>query len=241
LADSIETRYVKGGYATADEIVLSETPKTRTVFRPGIHPKGVRGEIIRQKKGVDGSWASTNEVNFTTVPPDCGVAIELDTEATAKLLDKLTKLQEVQRKGVAFGSTKFVVGKEDEVLLVNDSTKSRVMKELLEQGYSEEFWTALAEKEPDLASRLAVAKLHLDRCAIIEEFEASLQTYRSDEAYWQRLFEMSQAGFDGDPETRIPTWKKGTPKPCHDRRNTPMSCSIAVPGWSPTPAGPSPT
>ncbi|HEY2334384.1 MAG TPA: hypothetical protein VGH58_05170, partial [Solirubrobacterales bacterium] len=47
---------------------------------------------------------------------------------------------------------------------------------------------------------------------------------------------MSQARFDGDPETRIPTWKKGTPKPCHDRRNTPMSCSIAAPGWSPTPA-----
>jgi len=52
---------------------------------------------------------------------------------------------------------------------------------------------------------------------------------------------LSQAGFDGDPETRIPTWKKGTPKPCHDRRNTPMSCLIAVPGWSPTPAARSPT
>jgi hypothetical protein len=189
VADSIEIQYVKGGYATANEIVLSETPKTRTIFRPGIHPNGVRGEIIRQKKGADGSWASTNEVNFTTVPPDCGVAIELDTEATAKLLDKLTKPQEVQGKGIAFGTTKFVVGKEDEVLLVNDSSKGRAMKELLEQGYSEEFWKTLTEKEPDLASRLAVAKLHLDRCAIIEEFEASLQTHRSDEAYWQRLFE----------------------------------------------------
>ncbi len=52
---------------------------------------------------------------------------------------------------------------------------------------------------------------------------------------------VSQAGFDGDPETRIPTWKKGTPKPCHDRRSTPMSCSIAVPGWSPSPGAPSPT
>lgn len=52
---------------------------------------------------------------------------------------------------------------------------------------------------------------------------------------------LSQSGFDGDPETRIPTWKKGTPKPCHDRRNTPMSCSIAVPGWSPSQAAPSPT
>jgi hypothetical protein len=54
-------------------------------------------------------------------------------------------------------------------------------------------------------------------------------------------YDLSQARFDGDPETRIPTWKKGTPKPCHDRRNTPMSCSIAAPGWSPTPAAPLPT
>jgi type I restriction enzyme R subunit len=53
--------------------------------------------------------------------------------------------------------------------------------------------------------------------------------------------QLSQAGFDGDLETRIPTWKKGTPKPCHDRRNTPMSCSIAAPGWSSTPAARSPT
>ena len=52
---------------------------------------------------------------------------------------------------------------------------------------------------------------------------------------------LSQAGFDGDPETRIPTWKKGTPKPCHDRRNTPMSCSIAAPRWSSSPVAPSPT
>ena len=52
---------------------------------------------------------------------------------------------------------------------------------------------------------------------------------------------VSQAGFDGDLETRIPTWKKETPKPCHERRNIPMSCSIAVRGWSPSPAVPLPT
>ena len=57
----------------------------------------------------------------------------------------------------------------------------------------------------------------------------------------RQLLELSRTGFDGDLETRIPTWKKGTPKPCHDRRNTPMSCSIAAPGWSPSPAAPLPT
>jgi hypothetical protein len=142
LADSIKTHYVKRGYATADEIVLSETPKTRTVFRPGLHSGGVRGEIIRQKRSADGSWADTNEVNFNKVPPDCGVAIELDTEATTKLLEKLEQLHQIQEQGVEYGDTDFVVAKKDEVLLVDDSTKSRAIKELLENGYSEEFWNA---------------------------------------------------------------------------------------------------
>gem|GEM_PF-738335 len=56
-----------------------------------------------------------------------------------------------------------------------------------------------------------------------------------------RRTRLSQAGFDGDLETRIPTWKKGTPKPCHERRKTPMSCLIAAPGWFSTPAARSPT
>jgi Domain of unknown function (DUF4263) len=188
LADSIDTQYVKGGYATANEVVLSETPKTRTLFRPGLHSKGVRGDLIRQKRGADGSWVRTNEVNFTKVPPDCGVSIELDTEATTKLLDKLMQLHEVQKKGIELGSTRFVVGKEDEVLLVDSDSKGRAIKELLDEGYSEEFWNSLADKEPDLASRLAVAKLHLDRCAVIREFEASLKSHRSDEDFWQGFF-----------------------------------------------------
>ena len=103
MAESIRTHHVKGGYATSDEIVLSTTPRTRTVFRPGLHSGGVRGEVIRQKLGADGSWKDTNEVNFTQVPPDCGVAIELDTAATTKLFEKLEQLYRVQAQGVERG------------------------------------------------------------------------------------------------------------------------------------------
>lgn len=189
MADSINTHYVKGGFATSEDIQLGETPKTRTVFRPGLHAGGVRGEIIRQKIGADGSWKDVNEVNFNRLDADCGVSsIELDTEATTKLFEKLKHLYEVQRKGVPYGDESFVVAKPDEVVIVDDQDKANTFKAILDQGYSEDFWEALNEKNPDLASRLAMAKIQLDRQAAIEEFRDSLSAHAGDEAYWQRFF-----------------------------------------------------
>jgi Domain of unknown function (DUF4263) len=188
LADSINTHYVKRGFATSEDIVLSETPKTRTVFRPGLHAGGVRGQIIRQKIGADGAWKEVNEVNFNRLDPDCGVAVELDTEATTKLFEKLQQLYEVQRKGVPYGDESFVVGKPDEVVLVDDQDKAKAFNAILEQGYSEDFWEALNEKNPDLGSRLAMAKIQLDRQAAIKEFRESLSTHAGEEPYWQDFF-----------------------------------------------------
>jgi Domain of unknown function (DUF4263) len=188
VADSINTHYVKGGFATSEDIQLSETPKTRTVFRPGLHAGGVRGEIIRQKIGADGTWKDVNEVNFNRLDADCGVSIELDTEATTKLFEKLKQLYEVQRKGVPYGDESFVVAKQDEVVIVDDQDKANTFKAILEQGYSEDFWEALNEKNPDLASRLAMAKIQLDRQAAIEEFRDSLSSHADDEAHWQDFF-----------------------------------------------------
>jgi hypothetical protein len=185
---SIKTHYVKRGYATSEDIVLNTTPRTRTIFRPGLHAGDVRGKIVRQKIGEDGSWKDSNQVNFSTLPPDCGVAIELDTEATTKLFEQLAHLYRVQEKGVQYGDQDFVVGKKEEVLIVDDSTKSQAIREMLDHGYSEDFWGALTEEDPDLASRLAIAKLYVDRRAVIDEFAAALITQPEDESYWQNLF-----------------------------------------------------
>ena len=87
-----------------------------------------------------------------------------------------------------YGDQDFVVAKRDEVLLIDDATKAKAIREMLDHGYSEEFWEALTEKDPDLASRLAIAKLQLDREAVIDEFEASLTTQPDDEDYWQNFF-----------------------------------------------------
>jgi len=189
MSDEINTHYVKGGFATVEDIELSKTAKTRTIFRPAMHGGGVRGQVVRQKIGEDGAWKDVNEVNFNSIPADSGVAIELDTAATTLLYQKLTHLYQVQSQGIAYSDQKFVVAKEGEVLIVDDASKKQAIQEILEQGYSEEFWENLTQKNPDLATRLAVARIQVDRQEIIEQLEAAMKTHGSDEAYWQKFFQ----------------------------------------------------
>lgn len=189
MAGTIETHYVKGGFATAGEVVLAQTKTTRTIFRPAVHGGGVRGELIRQKIGKGGGWVTVNEVNFRQLAADCGVALELDTAATKLLYERLTQLYEVQGNGVELGDQKYVVAKENEVLLVDDRSKRKAIQELLDQGHSEEIWQVLAQKNPDLASRLAVAQVQVNRQEVIKEFERSMVSRADDEGFWQRFFQ----------------------------------------------------
>lgn len=188
MADEINTHYVKGGFAVADDVVLVQTSTTRTIFRPAIHGGGVRGQLIRQKIGIDGKWADINEVDFRRLPADAGVAIDLDTAGTKQLHDKLNTLYEVQGQGVEFGDQKYVVAKENEVIIVDSESKRRAIQEIIDKGYSEEFWQNLARKNPDLATRLAVAQIQIDRQEVVKEFEASLKMYAGNESYWQIFF-----------------------------------------------------
>jgi hypothetical protein len=189
MADSIETHYVKGGFATVPDLVLVETKTTRTVFRPAVHGGGVRGQVIRQKVGKDGKWADINEVDFRSIPADSGVSVDLDTAGTKLLYDNLTNLYKVQDNGIEFGDQKYVVAKEGEVLIVDDASKKKAIQEILDQGYSEEFWEALAQKNPDLATRLAVAQVQVDRQQIIKQFETAMTEHADEESFWQSFFE----------------------------------------------------
>jgi hypothetical protein len=190
MRDSIHTHSVGRGFVVSDDVVLNETARTRTVFRPALHGGGVRGHLIRQKRGADGSWADSNEVNFNQLPPDCGVQIELDTSATSTLFSKLTSLYEVQNRGVAPGDHDFVVAERDEVVVVNDQNKAAIIQALLDQQLTEEFWEALGATDPDLALRLAAGRIQYDRQQTIAEFEQALIDHPGDESYWQTFFEL---------------------------------------------------
>jgi len=63
MSEEISTHYVKRGFAVVDDIVLTMTETTRTVFHPAMHGCGVRGSIVRQKIGADGTWKDVSEVD----------------------------------------------------------------------------------------------------------------------------------------------------------------------------------
>jgi hypothetical protein len=151
---------------------------------------GFSGRIIRQKVGADGVWKDVNEVDFRHVPADCGVAIELDTEATAKLYSRLSQLYEIQKQGIATGHQKYVVAKEEKVLIIDDANKAKAIQDLLDQGHTEDFWQALIETDPDLATRLAVGQIQFERERELAEFASSIESNADDDdAYWQNFFE----------------------------------------------------
>lgn len=188
MPEFITTRSVARGFAKVDDIELCTTARTRTLFRPGLHRGGVRGSIIRQKRGKDGTWKDVNEVNFNSVPADCGVSIELDTDATSRLYEGLARLRTVHQHGIDPGEQTYVVGTQDETIVVNDRNKAQAIQALLDRGHSEEFWQALIKSDPDLATRLAMAQVQFKRQQAIAEFATALTCHADNEGYWEYFF-----------------------------------------------------
>ena len=70
----------------------------------------------------------------------------------------------------------------------DDEAKARAISELVTQGHSEEFWNALMEEDPGLVTKLAAARIELDRRAAIEEYRAAITAHPSDESFWESFF-----------------------------------------------------
>jgi hypothetical protein len=127
-------------------------------------------------------------VKFRWVPEHCGVKIELATRALSLLHDKLTQLYRVQQQGIEPGDQSYLVAKQGQAIVIDDSNKATAIQALLDQGHTQDFWEALTNSDPDLATRLAMAKIEFDRREAIREYESALVTHAENEGYWQNLF-----------------------------------------------------
>ncbi len=189
--ETITTRSVGRGFAEVDEaFVLEDKPRTKTVFQAQIHSGGVRGQIIRYRKGA-GNAEEIVPVNFNQLHESDGIKIELSTEAAKKLDEAFAKLtQLLHDQGVQYGEHQFSINAAG-ALVVTDENKAAVIRGLLDQDLSEDVWAQIAETNPSLASRLASAQLHEDRKAILEKFETMLHDDSLDESDWQDFFEQN--------------------------------------------------
>ncbi len=189
MPETINTDSAGRGFAHSDDIILCQSARTRTIFRPVIHGGGVRGFVIRQKIGEGGTWQDLNEVDFRSAPADTAIHIELDTDATSKLFTKLGQLYQVQEDGVSYGHQSYQVAREGEAILIDDQNKAEIIQKMLDQNLSEDFWQSLNQSNPELAAQLAAGAIQQNRISVIDEFERSLVSHPSDESFWQAFFE----------------------------------------------------
>lgn len=186
--ETITTRSVGRGFAeVAEAFLLDETTRTRTVFQAQIHAGGVRGQIIRYRKGENNSEEIV-PVNFNQLHENDGIKIELSTEAAKKLDEAFAKLTQLLRQqGVQYGEHQFSIN-DAGALVITDANKASVVRGLLEQELGEEFWEQLAQNNPSLATKLSWAKIHENRAAALGEFEESINDVSKNESWWQDFF-----------------------------------------------------
>ncbi len=188
--DTITTQSRGNGFVEVNqEFLLDETPRTKTVFKAAMHPGGIRGDIIRYRKDPSGNCEELVTVNFNSLHENEGIKITLPTEATRILYQSLEGLRVVlDSQGIRYGTHSFTIADAD-ALVINDQNKAGIIQKLLEADLGEEVWEQLVHDNPDIASRLAISKLHEDRVSILQDFEHKLTDETMSESEWQDFFE----------------------------------------------------
>lgn len=193
--DVVRTSSVSAGVArVAEDLVLGETPTTRTIFRTTVvNGKGLHGQIVRQKRtNKSEAWVSVNEVDFKKVPAGAGVSIEISTEGMARLRDLLMKLDPLARQGVGQGDREWHLAQAGRSVQMTSSDVAQQVGRMVQQGHSADAWQALAdaldEADAGLSDVLASQHLNRSREQAIRLFEAGLAERPDDEAFWQALF-----------------------------------------------------
>jgi len=173
--------------------VLSESTTTRKVLRAELidNPKdadaAVRITIVHQRKKAHEEWEDIPAEPLSKLKAGEHAKMTLDTQATLRLYKELANLAEIfKQRGIMWGTHEVLVADTDSVLTV-PANRKQAIQALLEQGYSEEVWQDLVEREPDLATRLSNARLHEERSRALREFADSLEAGRA-EGYWQDFF-----------------------------------------------------
>lgn len=179
--EEIKTKYIKKGYSEIEQpIIIDQTAQTRTVLKCALTPKGVRGEIWRQKKREDGQFSDQNEIDFRKEDKNYGVKIEIPSDGLRILAKELYNIFIVRKeKGVEFGENSYIV---------TDKNKTSAIRSLIEEGYSEEFINKLKEIKPDQVENISKLEIIEKRAKDLKEFKEQIEN-NDRESYWQSFFE----------------------------------------------------
>ena len=189
MEDSITIYSQSKNFASSDDIVLDDTPRTQIIVRAGIHDEGIRGELIRYRKGEDGKREKPTHIHFNSLHENDTIKISLSTNALRTLHEKLHELDQIlENQGVQAGvhDYKFV---DSGSLVVDDKNKASIIKKILDADFGIDVWEQIIRNNSDLATQLANAKIHDDRLSVANTFAEMLENEHLTEGNWQSFFE----------------------------------------------------
>lgn len=143
--------------------------------------------LLHQRKSNKEIWEDIESINLNTLKAGEGVKLHLNSSQTKRLFEGLQHLYKLSEFGVSLGEREFVVDYAERVIQVPEDRKDLIQK-LCSENYGEEIWAELIANDPDLATRLSLAKLQQNRLIALKEFEENIDDDSLPETYWQKFF-----------------------------------------------------
>lgn len=194
MADDYKIRSTSNVSAAVADLELSCSATTRKILRPQLveNPNNsdacVKISIVHQRKKSKDGWEDVENESLNSLKAGEIRKLHLDTAETLTLFNQLKNLFAIkQEKGVPYGEREIVVGYEGEIIRA-DPKRAKVIKELLDQGHSEQVWKELVIHKPDLANKLCLLRMHQNRVDALKEFHAGMKEEKA-ESFWQDFFE----------------------------------------------------
>lgn len=177
-----------------DPIVIEESKTTRKVLIVYLNDKKKAiGEtvgitLVHQRKNLKDAWEDVQSIPLSKLKGGDGVKLKLDSKNTKKIYDELSKLYGlVEQEGVQFGEKEFSIARADEIIQVSKDRKT-LIERLLAENYGQEVWEELVSTNPDLATKLSLARIQTNRSKALEIFKENLESKNSNEGFWQDFF-----------------------------------------------------
>lgn len=144
--------------------------------------------IVHQRKKGNDIWEDVESIPLSSLKGGEGVKVKLNSKNTRKIYEELVNLYELMAKeGVQYGTQEFTVANANEIITVSKDRKVLIDR-LLEANFGEEVWQELVSNNPDLATRLSLARIQTNRSTVLNEFQENLESNNSDESFWQKFF-----------------------------------------------------